>query len=86
MLRLLRVPLTAAAARCVSALPATPIMPLRSASTAAAPSGPGDRGDDSDEFEFFEDDLFFLSELFDEGAGDLFNFIPAEDRRLLDLE
>lgn len=38
---------------------------------------------DDAEFEFFEDDLWFLDELFDENAGDLFSYIPEADAGLL---
>lgn len=38
---------------------------------------------DDAEFEFFEDDLWFLDELFDENAGDLFSYIPEVDANLL---
>ncbi|KPI89293.1 hypothetical protein ABL78_1626 [Leptomonas seymouri] len=38
---------------------------------------------DDAEFEVFEDDLWFLDELFDEGAGDLFTYIPEVDANLL---
>lgn len=38
---------------------------------------------DDAEFEYFEDDLWFLDELFDENAGDLFSYIPEADANLL---
>ncbi|KAG5502736.1 hypothetical protein JKF63_04503 [Porcisia hertigi] len=43
----------------------------------------GEEQMDDAEFEFFEDDLWFLDELCDENAGDLFSYIPSSDATLL---
>ncbi|CAG9575016.1 hypothetical_protein [Leishmania major strain Friedlin] len=57
--------------------------------TSAMATGPrsyaakGEEQIDDAEFEFFEDDLWFLDELCDENAGDLFSYIPSSDATLL---
>ncbi|KPA79392.1 hypothetical protein ABB37_05242 [Leptomonas pyrrhocoris] len=71
-------------------------MPARWAATAASSIGASSRASmprwcatkneapaDDAEFEFFEDDLWFLDEMFDESAGDLFSYIPEADANLL---
>lgn len=40
----------------------------------------------ADAFELFDDDMWFLDEMFGEGAQDLFSFIPEEDASLLSRE
>lgn len=92
MLRLLRTPALFVLAKCgvagVAALPSTATSSaFRAIATPPPPPPLNDlSADGAEEFEYFDDDFSFLSELFDESSGDLFNFIPAEDRRFLDRE
>lgn len=41
---------------------------------------------DDAEIDLFEDDFYFLDQLFDEGLNDMRDFIPESDAKLLDSE
>jgi hypothetical protein len=74
--------LTAVPARWVAAAASS----IGASSMTTAPrwyATPNETPADDAEFEFFEDDLWFLDELFDENAGDLFSYIPEADANLL---
>lgn len=48
-------------------------------------NGDNSHNDDA-EMDLFEDDFYFLDQLFDEGVNDMRDFIPEGDAKLLDNE